>query len=221
MRIATSCVFLMVFAVLTGGSAYAGESSGSSHQNPPAKSFEERQSRSRFSGVSSEDRRQTDGGANKHPGNRSRFAGKSQQSTKPSTDAGSTKVTVQGDGVTVKVETPGNQNKGAAPPKQSKSARKRGQGAMGQATDKRIDNIVDKIVTKAVQDAMNQRGAGKEAKDNLDWVRKTQQSEMKSAFDNMNRANAAIESLSPGSKPGELDEGALDLGPADTLGSLE
>ena len=196
MRIANSCVFLMVFAVLTGGPGHAGESSGSSHQNPPAKSFEERQSRSRF-------------------------AGKSQQSTKPSTDAGSTKVTVQGDGVTVKVETPGNQNKGAAPPKQSKSARKRGQGAMGQAADKGIDNIVDKIVTKAVQDAMNQRGAGKEAKDNLDWVRKTQQSEMKSAFDNMNRANAAIESLSPGSKPEELDEGALDLGPADTLGSLE
>ena len=220
MRISTSCVFLMVFSVLTGGAAYAGEPSDDSHR-PPAKPFQERQSESRFSGVSSEDRKQTDVGVNKDPGNRSRFAGKSQRSTKPSTDSGSTKVTIQGDGVTVEVETPGNRNKGAPPPRQSKSSRKPSQGARGQAADKGIDKIVDKIVSKAVEDAMDQRSAGKEAKDNLDWVRKTQQSEMGGVFDNMKRATSAIESLATGAKPGELDEGALDLGPADTLGSLD
>ena len=221
MHIAKSCVFLAVFSVLVGGSVYSDEYSDGSHQKPPVKSFEERQSGSRFSTVSFGKRRQTDVGTNKHPGNRSRFAGKSQQNTKPSTDAGSTKVIIQGDGVTVAVETPGNQNKDAPPPKQSKSSQKPGQSSRRQTVDKGIDKIGDKIVTKAIQDAMDQRSAGEEAKDNLDWVRKTEQSGMKSAFDNMKRANAAIESLSPGSKPGELDEGALDLGLADTLGSLD
>ena len=186
MKCAETYALVAVFSILAGGLVCAEESSADgSRQKTPAKAVEERQNESRFSDTSSQPRNQTDGSIEEKADNKSRFVGKSQKQAKnKTTPTGSIEVTIREDGFTIEVEEPVTVKKGGTPPKQGTPSWKAGQNGRSRA---------EELVLKEQNKAMDRRRAGKKAAESLDRIQEQTQSGLDEAFDNLKRANEAIE----------------------------
>ena len=80
---------------------------------------------------------------------------------------------------------------------------------------------MEDLVKKEQEKALNQRNAGKKAKEGLDRVQRQAQTGLEAAVDNMGRVIKAIDKLGPGATKQDVDVGAVELGESDTLGELD
>ena len=80
---------------------------------------------------------------------------------------------------------------------------------------------MEDLVKKEQEKALNQRNAGKKAKEGLHRAQKQAQTGLETAVENMDRAIKAIDQLGPGATTQDVDVGAVDLGESDTLGELD